>query len=325
MAGWCRPLQRPGGVPRLRERPAQGRPPAPGDNRTSSCWSLRRCRRPSTWAGRADGRGRPASERVRHRADARTSGCVVGRSGRDAAAAPGHGWPGAVIRIDSFEGGSLPPKSMIKAIHITRDQFAAENHNAEGLFIDIITQPGWARSGPSQLPDAQRRDDGAECVCHHQACDQVQNYGFNLSGGLIGTKRSFISGCVGTPRSTTPSSQPCCRTARVGLREASLAAREFVLERQLRLRHYPRSDAEAELQPVRHSNRNLGVGGSTCRSARSAPKTTRTRFACRKRAHRPPLLHQHPVERRLDGHGPAFGHAGAPFACRRRSRRAARR
>ena len=51
----------------------------------------------------------------------------------------------AVIRVDSFEGGRLPPKSAIKAIHITRDAFAAENHYAGGLFIDIITQPG---SGP---------------------------------------------------------------------------------------------------------------------------------------------------------------------------------
>ena len=48
----------------------------------------------------------------------------------------------AVIRVDSFEGSRLPPKSMIKAIHITRDAFAAENHFAGGLFIDIITQPG---------------------------------------------------------------------------------------------------------------------------------------------------------------------------------------
>ena len=49
---------------------------------------------------------------------------------------------GATIRVDSFEGGRLPPKSAIKAIHITRDAFAAENHFAGGLFIDIITQPG---------------------------------------------------------------------------------------------------------------------------------------------------------------------------------------
>src|SRR6185503_4052511 len=50
--------------------------------------------------------------------------------------------PNAVLRIDSFEGSQLPPKSQIKSIHITRDAFAAENHYAGGLFIDIITQPG---------------------------------------------------------------------------------------------------------------------------------------------------------------------------------------
>ena len=50
--------------------------------------------------------------------------------------------PGASIRVDSFEGQQLPPKSQIKSIHITRDMFAAENHWAGGMFIDIITQPG---------------------------------------------------------------------------------------------------------------------------------------------------------------------------------------
>ena len=50
--------------------------------------------------------------------------------------------PDATIRVDSFEGSELPPKAQIKSIHITRDQFAAENHCIGGLFIDIITQPG---------------------------------------------------------------------------------------------------------------------------------------------------------------------------------------
>src|SRR5262249_40425570 len=50
--------------------------------------------------------------------------------------------PGAVIRVDSFEGSPLPPKSQIKSIHITRDGFAAENHNAGAFFVDIVTQPG---------------------------------------------------------------------------------------------------------------------------------------------------------------------------------------
>jgi hypothetical protein len=54
----------------------------------------------------------------------------------------------AIIRVDSFEGGRLPDKSQIKAIHISRDQFAAENHFAGGISIDIVTQAG---SGPFRM------------------------------------------------------------------------------------------------------------------------------------------------------------------------------
>ena len=50
--------------------------------------------------------------------------------------------PGAVIRIDGFEGGALPAKAMIRSIRIARDQFAAEYHSAGGVSIEIITQPG---------------------------------------------------------------------------------------------------------------------------------------------------------------------------------------
>ena len=41
--------------------------------------------------------------------------------------------PGAVIRIDSFEGGALPAKAQIRSIRISRDQFAAEYHAAGGV------------------------------------------------------------------------------------------------------------------------------------------------------------------------------------------------
>jgi len=50
--------------------------------------------------------------------------------------------PGAVIRIDGFEGGALPAKAQIRSIRISRDQFAAEYHSAGGVSIEIITQPG---------------------------------------------------------------------------------------------------------------------------------------------------------------------------------------
>ena len=48
----------------------------------------------------------------------------------------------ATIRVDSFSGAPLPPKALIKSIHIVRDPFAAENHSAESEGIDVITQPG---------------------------------------------------------------------------------------------------------------------------------------------------------------------------------------
>ncbi len=50
--------------------------------------------------------------------------------------------PGAVIKVDSFEGGALPPKAQIRSIRISRDSFAAEYHSAGGTQIEIITQPG---------------------------------------------------------------------------------------------------------------------------------------------------------------------------------------
>ncbi len=50
--------------------------------------------------------------------------------------------PGAIVRIDSFEGQQLPPKSQIKSIHVTRDQFAAETEQPGSTFVDVITQPG---------------------------------------------------------------------------------------------------------------------------------------------------------------------------------------
>jgi len=50
--------------------------------------------------------------------------------------------PSAVIRVDSFEGMQLPPKSQIKSVHVTRDQFAAESANPGDTFVEIITQPG---------------------------------------------------------------------------------------------------------------------------------------------------------------------------------------
>ena len=103
----------------------------------------------------------------------------------------------AVIRVDSFEGGRLPPKSAIKAIHITRDAFAAENHYAGGLFIDIITQPG---IGPLRTNMNVRLRDGSMSGQPHvlpggtlqpKGPERTQSYNGGLGGSLIKQKASF--------------------------------------------------------------------------------------------------------------------------------------
>jgi hypothetical protein len=98
----------------------------------------------------------------------------------------------ATIRVDSFEGGRLPQKAQIKAIHITRDAFAAENHFAGALFIDIITQPG---IGPIRGGGNYRLRDGSMSgvnpITKSRLAENTQNFGMNFGGSAIKQKASF--------------------------------------------------------------------------------------------------------------------------------------
>ena len=113
--------------------------------------------------------------------------------------------PNAILRIDSFEGGRLPPKSQIKSIHITRDAFAAENHSAHGLFIDIITQPG---VGPLRGGANIRLRDGSMSarspLTTTKGPERMQNYGAFFSGSLLKEKSSFSLSLNGGTSFATP-------------------------------------------------------------------------------------------------------------------------
>ncbi len=98
----------------------------------------------------------------------------------------------AVFRVDSFEGAQLPPKSQIKSIHITRDAFAAENHGANGLFVDIITQPG---VGKVRVGTNFRLREGAlsgkSPFTLTKGPENIKNYGVNFGGSLIPQRAGF--------------------------------------------------------------------------------------------------------------------------------------
>jgi hypothetical protein len=113
--------------------------------------------------------------------------------------------PGAVIRIDGFEGGALPAKAQIRSIRISRDQFAAEYHSAGGVFIEIITQPGL---GPVRYTSTLRVRDGSlsgrSPFVPVKGPEQNALYGLGLGGALIKDKSSFYISAYGINSYDTP-------------------------------------------------------------------------------------------------------------------------
>jgi hypothetical protein len=98
----------------------------------------------------------------------------------------------AVLRVDSFEGGKLPPKAQIKAIHITRDSFAAENHYAGGVFVDIITQPGiGALRGSANYRIRDGSMSGSNPFTPKKGPERAQTFGTYVTGPLLKQKSSF--------------------------------------------------------------------------------------------------------------------------------------
>jgi hypothetical protein len=113
--------------------------------------------------------------------------------------------PDAVIRVDSFEGQQLPPKAQIKAIHITRDQFAAENHSAGGIFVDIITQPGVGKlrtnTGMNFYDSSM---DGNNPYVPRKGPARNQSYRGSIGGTLIKNKADFSIAVNGSDNYSTP-------------------------------------------------------------------------------------------------------------------------
>jgi hypothetical protein len=103
--------------------------------------------------------------------------------------------PGAMMRIDGFTGGKLPPKSQIRSIRLPRmDMLAAQNHGGVNglMFIDIMTQPG---SGPLRgSVDFTLRDDALNArnpFTPVKGEEGLRQGGLSLSGSIVPNQSSF--------------------------------------------------------------------------------------------------------------------------------------
>jgi hypothetical protein len=111
----------------------------------------------------------------------------------------------ARVRIDGFEGGTLPSRDVIRSIRIVRDTFPAENHSADRDGVDIVTQAG---VGPIRGGFSTRVRDSAfsgnNPFVDVKAPERTQNYDVNLGGTIVPNKSSFSLFLGGRSQYDTP-------------------------------------------------------------------------------------------------------------------------
>ncbi len=170
--------------------------------------------------------------------------------------------PGAVIRVDSFEGAALPPKAMIKSIRVTRDAFAAENHSAGAFSIDIVTQPGLGvfRAGINSRFRSGALS-GRSPFTPSKGPERIQDYGLNLGGPLAAQKSSFNMFAQGMTSYDTSN----LNVALPGVsRSEALAQRtrrdRFSLTSNFDYAVTRDQTLRVSYNPVVTKNRNLGIG-----------------------------------------------------------------
>ena len=111
----------------------------------------------------------------------------------------------ARVRVDGFNGGSLPSRDVIRSIRIVRDTFPAENHSAESDGIDIVTQAG---IGPIRGGFSTRVRDsilgGSNPFVDIKAPERTQNFDVNIGGAIVPNQSSFSLFMGGRKQFDTP-------------------------------------------------------------------------------------------------------------------------
>ncbi|MFN8062959.1 MAG: TonB-dependent receptor [Vicinamibacterales bacterium] len=100
--------------------------------------------------------------------------------------------PDAVIAVDGFQGGQLPPKAQIQRIVIRRGVFSAQYHERAGGRIEIVTRPGmtaWRTDTRVSVRDASLNARNAFATAATPS--QQRRLSFSLNGPLVKDRTSL--------------------------------------------------------------------------------------------------------------------------------------
>jgi hypothetical protein len=174
--------------------------------------------------------------------------------------------PGAVMRVNGFRGGRLPPKSQIQSIRFRRNIYAADTHEAGFIMVDISTKPG-ATSWRSTF-DLGFRDDALNArnaMAPRKGDEAQQRLGVSLDGPLKKNKTTLAFNTDGTTSydsSTIVAATPDGEISDVFRRPLDRVNFSGRLEHALSSSHTLRG----EYQRSTTDQRNLGVGNYDLRT-----------------------------------------------------------
>ena len=168
--------------------------------------------------------------------------------------------PGAVLRVNGFRGGRLPPKSQIQQIRFRRNMFAADAHEPGFISVDITTKPGldsWR--GATNAGFRSSALNARNAFAPVKGPEQHQRYGFSPNGPLWKQHTSAalsIDGVDAFDTKTIVTALPS------GYFADSIRKPNDALNLSARLEHALTKSQmiRAELQRSRTTADNLGVG-----------------------------------------------------------------
>lgn len=106
--------------------------------------------------------------------------------------------PGAVIRVNGFRGGRLPPKSQIRQIRFRRDSYAAEYHEAGFTGVDIITKPGMdSLHGSLSFAFRDEALNARNAFAPERGAEQLRRFGLTLDAPLLHNRTSLFLAAEG--------------------------------------------------------------------------------------------------------------------------------
>jgi hypothetical protein len=168
--------------------------------------------------------------------------------------------PDAVMRVNGFRGGRLPPKSQIREIRFRRNMFAADSHEWQVVGIDIRTRPGGDTfRGSLDLAVRDESLNARNAFAPYKGPEQQRRFSVSMEGPIVKDRTSFALATDGFDAFDSKT----IIAALVGGAFNDVVQRPIErLNVNVRLEHaLTRSHAlRAELQRGSMENQNLGVG-----------------------------------------------------------------